>query len=76
MDRETAVEFERIKALVREHSEKIYAMEGKLTSWEKLIKTSLIQATKKFFLMGLIGIVFGWHLPEGMRKWIIDWITK
>lgn len=76
MDRETAVEFERIKALVHEHSDKIRTLEGKLSSWEKLAKTSLIQATKKFFLIGLIGIAFGWHLPEGMRKWLIDWITK
>lgn len=76
MDRETAVEFERIKGLVHEHSTKIYALEGKISSWEKLVRSSLIQAIKKFFLVGIIGIAFGWHLPEGLRKWLVDWITK
>jgi len=69
MDKETA---ERLTTL----EIKMDAVEEDRKAWNTLIKQTITKTVTWLLGVGTMGILFGWHLPGEVRKWLADWISK
>jgi hypothetical protein len=76
MDRETAVEIERLKAGQDALNKTVNTLEEESKSWKLLVRNTVLKSVTWLLGMGVIGVVYGWHLPNEMRKAFIDWISK
>lgn len=76
MDKETAVEFERIKAQQRIDAKDIKELKDIKESWDSLIRTSIIKTVTWLVTVGIAGAMFGWNLPENVRKAVAEWMAR
>ncbi len=76
MDRETAVELEKLKADGRAKDKRIDDLEGIAESWNSLIRNVVVKTVTWLLAVGMAGIMFGWHLPENVRKALSDWMSR
>lgn len=69
MDKETAVEIQKLKGDVETLKEAHKA-------WNTLIKDTIIKIVSWLVAIGTAGALYGWHLPENVRKSLSEWISK
>ena len=77
MDKETAVELERLKAADRAKDKRIDDLEEMAASWNALIRNVIIKTVSWLLAVGAAGLIFGSRvLPEDIRKSLLEWIQK
>lgn len=74
MDRETE------KRILQQLAQKEENRERNRKECLKIIRdvviTEVVRATSFLMAMMVAGAVYGWHLPENIRKFIADWFQK
>lgn len=69
MDKETAVELEKLKAKVES-----------IESWKKSVTATITKAVMKtvtwLLFTGGAGLAYGLHIPENFRKRLIEWLSQ
>lgn len=69
MDKETAERLTRLET-------KMDDVQKDHESWNLLVKKVVSQSIIWLLSMGGMGVLLGWHLPEPIRKAIVDWASK
>ena len=74
MDKETAIELERLKAANEAHDIRITALERELEAWHSMVKNATARVIRYLLTLGAAGLMFGLSLPENARKLIVRWL--
>jgi len=74
MDKETAIELERLKAGHEAHEYRLHALELEVETWKAMVKRAVIKMVKYLLTLGAAGLTFGLNLPEHSRKMLIRWL--
>lgn len=69
MDKETAERLTKLET-------KIENIQDERKAWDSLIRDTVIKSVTWLIGVGIAGWVYGWHLPENVRKALGDWISK
>lgn len=77
MDKETAVEIERLKAADEAKNKRIEDLEEIAKTWNSLIRSVIMKTVSLLLAVGVAGLIFGSRvLPEDIRKSLLEWIQK
>lgn len=76
MDKETAVALAKLEAKDEEKEKRIEAIERAHESWNALIRDAIIKVVTWLMGVTIAGVALGSHLPENIRKSIMEWISK
>lgn len=76
MDKETAVEIERLKSHVGAHDLRLLSLEKDREEWKTMVKKTVHRVVKYLLTLGAAGITFGLSMPENLRKWLIRVLSE
>ncbi len=77
MDKETAVEFEKLKAEQKAQGKDIEGIKEIQKEWNQLVKRVVIKAVTWLLLSGAAGVVYGWSMiPPSLRKALTELWAK
>ena len=76
MDKETAVEIERLKSDAKADRKRIDELETEVLTWKTLVRAAVIRVVKFLLGLGMAGLAFGWNLPENTRKAVIKMLSE
>jgi len=74
MDKETAIEIERLKAVDEALDVRVAALERELEAWHTMVKNATARVIRYLLTLGATGLMFGLSLPENARKLIVRWL--
>ena len=69
MDRETAERLTKLEGQVE-------ILDEERKAWNKLIRDAIIRTVTWLLAVGTAGILYGWHLPDNIRSFLKDQISK
>lgn len=69
MDKETAERLTKLESWKE-------AIQEERTTWHKLIRDTIIRTVSWLMMAGIAGVLYGWHLPENIRKFLADQLSK
>lgn len=69
MDKETAVELQKLKGDVE-------TLKEAKKAWDTLIKNAIVKTVSWLLAIGTMGVLYGWHLPDNIRKSLAEWIQR
>jgi hypothetical protein len=69
MDKETAERLVKLET-------KLEAVEQDRAVWNKLIRDAIIKTVSWLVMVGTAGMLYGWHMPENVRKFVSEWVSK
>jgi hypothetical protein len=76
VDKETAVELERLRAESASQRKAIGDIESDIESWKKLATKAIIKSVTWLLATGLAGLAYGLHIPENIKKRLIEWLQQ
>lgn len=87
MDKETALEIERLKAATTLEIERLKVattavaktveeLEKEHKKWTSLVRNVIVKSVTWLLLMGGSGMLFGWNMPPEVRKALLEWASK
>ncbi len=71
-----------MRTMTKEDSDRItkleieQAVQKERDAWHSLIASSIVKTVTWLTGVGIMGAVYGWHLPENIRKYLADWLSK
>lgn len=77
MDKETAVEFEKIKAEQKAQGKEIEEIKETQKQWNHLVKAVVVKTVTWLLGAGILGALYGWNMiPENLRKALAELWSK
>ena len=80
MDKETAVELEKLKATIAANTKSIGELEEDKKEWKQFMRKIVFQSITWLVGVGITTALFGYHLPDNVKKAIValtsDWGGK
>ena len=75
MDKETAVELEKLKAGMIAQGKTIGEIEADINSWKKFASRAIIKTVTWLLATGMAGLAYGLQIPENIKKRLIEWLS-
>ena len=76
MDKETAVELEKLKAESVSQRKAIGDIETDINSWKKFASKAIIKTVTWLLATGMAGLAYGLQIPENIKKRLIEWLSQ